>query len=176
MGGGLASLPTIAVQKVAITRIHTDSDLVSSGISSFPSLNKGGSKNKTQNVNGMFGVSSRCEGPNHNGDKTDDNKVTQMPNSHSSNSITAINEHRELDRVERDSLFVCKPRLDPLGMKLPLTPNGKPLIFSVPYANTINVHFIYIWLLPFIRLNVTLLFVTLTNIIILKVWHKLSTD
>jgi hypothetical protein len=138
LNGGLASLPTIAVQKVSIARLSNENDLISCGLSEFPSLSKGGSKHRSLNGSASIGSgasnrSDRSVG-NQNAIKNCDreNKTNQIENSQSSESISTLAESRDRDRSERDrdSLFVNKSRLDPLGMKLPLSPNGKLQILT----------------------------------------------
>lgn len=148
LGGGLSSLPSIAVQKLAITRLHSnDSDLIHNEISSLPSLNQQiqhsqqsttanlnsttkstlkhqKSQNGNSIINGSNQLLNQCEKNN-----SDNKNTNQIHNSHST-EVISTSEHINIKDIkqqqERDQFYsTSKPRLDPSGMKLPLTPNGK---------------------------------------------------
>ena len=68
LGGGLQSLPTIAIQKVAINHMSQhEQDLIGDELSQFPHLAKNGQKNGHHNhngvnhANGMFTVTRKGE-------------------------------------------------------------------------------------------------------------------
>ena len=98
LGGGLSTLPTIAVQKVAINHMSRDDSDLDSDISQFPTLNgsrNGHLKNGTHQRNGS---------------------------AHHHNGYNGLNGH--LNDQDENSLNNKSHRLDPLGLKLPLSPTG----------------------------------------------------
>ncbi|CAG2113070.1 unnamed protein product [Medioppia subpectinata] len=110
LGGGLSTLPTIAVQKIPLNHMssHDDSD------GPFPSLN------------------GKSNGHNHSHSHKDSaNGGHRVVNGHQHNHRVSVNgksngcDHgMNGENRENNGLIVNKGhRLDPLGLKLPLSPN-----------------------------------------------------